>query len=91
MALFGCVAAYLIIVTVQFASEWLASRFELRSLRAATKLNPWNADYYRRLGRYYDWVGNECVDLRAVHLGRLVRDTARRRNTDRPLARGLTA
>jgi tetratricopeptide (TPR) repeat protein len=59
IALFALVAAYLVVVTVQFASDWLASRFQLSSLRAAVKLDPENADYHDRLGRYYDLVAQD--------------------------------
>jgi tetratricopeptide (TPR) repeat protein len=56
IALFACVGVYLVAVTMAFAAEWLASRPQLTSLRAAVRLDPGNADYHRRLGRYYDVI-----------------------------------
>ena len=53
---FALLSAYLILVAVQFASAWLATRFQLSSLRTAVKLDPGNADYHDGLGRYYDLV-----------------------------------
>lgn len=52
-------AAYLVLVTTQFLAEWLGSRPQLGSLRAATRLDPGNADYHYRLGRYYDLVARD--------------------------------
>src|SRR5437899_2848260 len=47
-------ALYLVTVTVQFAGDWLGSRPDPQSLRAALRLDPGNADYHNRLGLYYD-------------------------------------
>lgn len=47
---------YLALVTVQFAADWLSARPQLASLRAATRLDPTNADYQHQLGRFYDLV-----------------------------------
>ena len=47
---------YILVVTTQFAAEWLGSRSQLASLRAASKLDPFNALYHYRLARYYDLV-----------------------------------
>jgi hypothetical protein len=51
-------AIYLAVVTLQFASDWLGSRPNPQSLRAAIKLDPGNADYHNQLGLYYDLAGN---------------------------------
>ncbi len=59
IALFACIAGYCVVVTVQFVSEWLASRMRVASLRAAVKLDPGNADYRGRLGRYYELVARD--------------------------------
>jgi hypothetical protein len=47
-------AVYLLTVSVQFAGDWLGSRPDPQSLRAALRLDPGNADYHNRLGLYYD-------------------------------------
>jgi hypothetical protein len=49
-------AAYLALVAAQFAADWLSSRPQLASLRAAVRLDPGNAGYHHDLGRYYDLV-----------------------------------
>jgi hypothetical protein len=59
LGLFFLTAAYLALVTTQFIADWLAARPQLRSLRAATRLDPGNADYRHRLGRYYDLVARD--------------------------------
>ncbi len=51
-------AIYLLVVTLQFVSDWLGSRSDPRSLRAAIKLDPGNADYRNQLGLYYDLARN---------------------------------
>jgi hypothetical protein len=51
-------AIYLLVVTLQFVSDWLGSRPDPRSLRAAIKLDPGNADYHNQLGLYYDLARN---------------------------------
>jgi len=56
LVLFLLVPIYLAIVTVHFAADWLSNRATLGSLRAATKLDPLNAEYRHRLARYYDLV-----------------------------------
>ena len=45
-------------MTLQFVSDWLGSRPDPRSLRAAMKLDPGNADYHNQLGLYYDLARN---------------------------------
>jgi hypothetical protein len=59
LALFIALSAYLAIVSIQLAAEWLAGRPQLASLRAAVKLDPWNADHHHRLGRYYDLIARD--------------------------------
>jgi hypothetical protein len=49
-------AVYILLVTVQFVADWLADRPKVSSVRAATRLDPGNADYHHRLGRLYDLV-----------------------------------
>lgn len=49
---------YVLLVTVRFASDWLGSRPNPSSLRAALKLDPGNADYHNQLGLYYDLARN---------------------------------
>jgi tetratricopeptide (TPR) repeat protein len=56
LLLLGLTAIYLILVSARFAAEWLAARPYLRSLRTAVQLDPGNAEYRHRLGRYYDLV-----------------------------------
>jgi len=57
-ALLAFSAIYLVLVTVRFASDWLGSRPDPVSLRAAIKLDPGNADYHNQLGLYNDLAGN---------------------------------
>jgi len=47
-------AFYLVIISVQFAGNWLGSHANLRSLRTAIWLDPGDADYHNQLGLYYD-------------------------------------
>jgi tetratricopeptide (TPR) repeat protein len=59
LGLFLLTTLYLTVVTTQLVADWLSNRPQLGSLRAATKLDPGNADYYYRLGRYYDLVARD--------------------------------
>ena len=52
-------ACYLGVAGTQFAASWLGSRAELKSLQRAARLDPGNADYRDRLGRYYDLVARD--------------------------------
>lgn len=58
-------AAFVGFAAIQFAASWLANRpdlsgpDELTSLRRAALLDPGNADYRYRLGRYYDLVDRD--------------------------------
>jgi carbohydrate binding protein with CBM4/9 domain len=52
-------AVYILVTGTQFAAEWLGSRPQLASLRAATRLDPGNALYHYRLSRYYDLVARD--------------------------------
>jgi tetratricopeptide (TPR) repeat protein len=57
-------AGVLLILYVMFAARgmvasYLADRPELGTLRAATRIDPGNADYHYRLGRYYDLVARD--------------------------------
>ena len=45
---------YFALVVRQFAATWLGNRVDLTSLNKAAWLDPGNAEYLRRLGRYYD-------------------------------------
>lgn len=45
---------YVLAISVNFAGSVLASRPTPRSLRAAIRLDPGNADYHNQLGLYYD-------------------------------------
>ena len=54
-----CIAFYLGLAALQFAADWMGSRPQLGSLRAATRLDPGNALYRHRLGRYYDLVARD--------------------------------
>jgi hypothetical protein len=56
LGVFLLAAAYILIATLQFVSNWFADRPKVGSVRAATRLDPGNADYHHRLGRLYDLV-----------------------------------
>ena len=47
-------AIYLLTVTARFASSVLGAHPDPRTLLAAIKLDPGNADYHNQLGLYYD-------------------------------------
>ncbi len=51
-------AIYLLAVTLHFVSDWLGSSPDPRSLHAAMKLDPGDADYHNQLGLYYDLARN---------------------------------
>lgn len=46
--------AYVALAATQLAAFLFAGRAELTSLKRATRLDPGNAEYFNRLGRYYD-------------------------------------
>ena len=47
---------YLGLATSQFLASWFGSRTDLSSLQKAAWLDPGNAEYRNRLGRYYDLI-----------------------------------
>jgi tetratricopeptide (TPR) repeat protein len=51
--------AYLALAGTQFVAAWLGARAELKSLQRAARLDPGDADYRNRLGRYYDLVARD--------------------------------
>lgn len=75
-AIAGTIAlAYLALATSQFAASWFGGRAELVSLRRAVRLDPGNAEYRNRLGRYYDLIARDPAAAvenynAAVHLNR---------------------
>jgi len=48
--------AYVALAATQFVASWLAGRTDLASLQRAARLDPGNADYRDRVGRYYDLI-----------------------------------
>ena len=54
-------AAYVGLAASQLAAYWFGSRTDLVSLNRAAWLDPGNADYRNRLGRYYDIVSRDPV------------------------------
>src|SRR5947209_4579529 len=71
--LFFCTAIYLGLAGLQFAADWMGSRPQLGSLRAATRLDPGNALYHYRMARYYNLVARDSAAAvaesgTAVHL-----------------------
>ena len=71
--LFFCTAMYLGLAGLQFAADWMGSRPQLGSLRAATRLDPDNALYHYRMARYYNLVARDSAAAvaesgTAVHL-----------------------
>jgi tetratricopeptide (TPR) repeat protein len=65
--------AYVGLAATQLAAYWLGSRADLVSLNRAAWLDPGNADYRNRLGRYYDIVSRDPAAAiaqyhKAVHL-----------------------
>jgi hypothetical protein len=61
--LLSSAAIYLLTVTVQFAGDWLGSRPDPQSLRAALRLDPGNADYHNQLGLYYDFARDHTASI----------------------------
>ena len=59
LGLLAVTATYLVLVTTQFVADWMGSRPYLGSLRLAVKLDPGNADYHSKLGRYYELVARD--------------------------------
>ena len=51
--------AYVALAATQFAAFLFASHAELKSLQRATRLDPGNAEYFNRLGRYYDLAARD--------------------------------
>lgn len=49
-------AAYISLSARQFLASWLGGRADLSSLQRASRLDPGDAEYRNRLGRYYDFV-----------------------------------
>jgi tetratricopeptide (TPR) repeat protein len=47
------------LAATQFAAYWFGSHADLTSLNRAARLDPGNADYRNRLGRYYDIVSRD--------------------------------
>ncbi len=56
-------AIYLLTVTLHFVGDWLGSRSNPQSLRAAIRLDPGNADYHNQLGLYYDLARNYSASI----------------------------
>jgi hypothetical protein len=56
---FALAGLYILAAALLSIASWLADRPDLRSLRMATKLDPGNAEYAHRVGRYYDLVAND--------------------------------
>jgi hypothetical protein len=54
-------ALYLFLAARQFAASLLGNRTGLTSLKAATWLDPGNADYHNHLAHYYDLVASDPV------------------------------
>ncbi|HEY6337936.1 MAG TPA: carbohydrate binding domain-containing protein [Candidatus Sulfotelmatobacter sp.] len=52
-------AAYLGIAARECAASWLGDRVDLASLQKAARLDPGNADYRNRLGRYYELIAHD--------------------------------
>jgi len=52
-------AVYVVLTAREFVANWLGSRPQLSSLTRAAWLDPGNADYRDRLGRYYDLVARD--------------------------------
>ena len=56
---FALAAVYLLLTAREFVASGLGSRAQLSSLTRAAQLDPGNADYRNRLGRYYDLVARD--------------------------------
>jgi hypothetical protein len=50
---------YVFLAARIFAGSWFGDQVELASLQRAARLDPWNADYYYHLGRYYALVARD--------------------------------
>src|SRR5579862_5933113 len=50
---------YLAVTTSLFVGSWLGGRAELTALQRASRIDPGNAEYRYRLGRYYDLVARD--------------------------------
>jgi len=53
--------AYVVGVSCEFLADYYASHADLRSLQAAIRLQPGNADYHHRLGRYFDLIRHDPI------------------------------
>jgi Flp pilus assembly protein TadD, contains TPR repeats len=51
--------AYVGFAATQLLAFWMGSRAELSSLRRAVRLDPGNAEFRHRIGRYYDLVARD--------------------------------
>jgi len=58
-AVLAATSLYIVVAAGDFIASWLSGRPDLRSLQFATRIDPWNAEYVNRVGRYYDLVGND--------------------------------
>src|SRR5258708_18621109 len=53
--------AYVGFATREFVASWLADRVDVVSLERAARLDPGDADYRNRLGRYHELVARDPV------------------------------
>lgn len=58
---------YIGLASLQFVSSWLGNNPDLRSLQRAARLDPGNAEYRDRLGRYFDFVARDPVSALAQY------------------------
>jgi len=58
-AVLAATSLYIVVAAGDFIASWLSGRPDLRSLRFATRIDPWNAEYVNSVGRYYDLVEND--------------------------------
>jgi tetratricopeptide (TPR) repeat protein len=56
---------YVTFVTREFAAAWFGDRVDLASLERAARLDPGNAEYRNRVGRYHELIARDPVA--AVH------------------------
>src|SRR5260221_12376001 len=57
--------AYVAFATCEFVASWLADRVDVVSLERAARLDPGDADYRNRLGRYHELVARDPVAARS--------------------------
>jgi hypothetical protein len=67
ITVFFLAAIYVVITGSMLAAGWLADRPDAPRLRAAIYLDPSNADYRHRLGRYQDLVLNDPASAQAQY------------------------